>query len=104
MPVFKGMITALLHCIYRLKRPSTNWIAIAFYSGSTRYTYFDMQVSEDGKNWTTVSVNESCGVSDDFEYFDLGGVKAKYVRYKGYGNTVNGWNSVTEVQILGNQR
>ena len=83
------------------KESTVNWIAIAFYSGNVRYTYFDMQVSEDGKNWTTVSVNESCGVSDDFEYFDLGGVKAKYVRYKGYGANTESWNSITEVKVFG---
>jgi len=79
-------------------------IGVSWMSGTARqYTYI-LEISTDGKNWTKVFDGQSSGTTSWCEYTELGGKMAKYVRYKGYGNTVNGWNSVTEVQILGNQR
>ena len=75
-----------------------DYIAIAFFNGTTRRTIFDVQVSNDGKTWKTVHSNVyASGVSDDYEYFDLSGVKAQYVKICGHGNDKNAWNSITEV-------
>lgn len=57
-------------------------------------------MSEDGQNYTTVlNKQKSSGTTNEFEVFDLGGAKARYVKYMGGGNTVNMWNSVNELVL-----
>ncbi|MBQ4630223.1 MAG: discoidin domain-containing protein [Clostridia bacterium] len=86
---------------YQLKQPTVvSKIAIAFYVSAPRVSYFDMEVSMNGREWTTVSVNDSFG-TEEWEYYDLGNVKAKYIRYRGYGTSIDGWNSINEVKIFG---
>lgn len=76
-------------------------VAIAWYSGNTRASTFDIQVSGDDANWTTVFSGTSGGTSLKQEYFDFNNVAARYVRYLGHGNSVNTWNSITELDIFG---
>jgi len=86
---------------YQLKQPAiVSKIAIAFYVSTPRVSYFDMEVSMNGRDWTTVSINDSFG-TEEWEYYDLGNVKAKYIRYRGYGTSKDGWNSINEVKIFG---
>lgn len=76
-------------------------VCIAFYNGASRIAYFDLQVSDDGTNWTTVLEDgESSGTEIGFEHFDITDVEASYVRYVGHGNSDNAWNSLTEVEII----
>jgi hypothetical protein len=84
---------------YPIEKIGVSWMSAT----ARKYTY-KLEISTDGKNWTTVFDGASTGTTANCEYTELGGTKAKFVRYKGYGNTTNGWNSVTEIQILGNQR
>ncbi|WP_159886227.1 S-layer homology domain-containing protein [Paenibacillus puerhi] len=77
------------------------YIGIAFYSGSARKASFDLQVSTDGEQWTTVYSGQSGGLTSDMEAFDFPDVTARYVRYVGYGNSVNDWNSFTELHVYG---
>ncbi len=73
---------------------------IAFKSGESRVTTFAIDVSEDGVNYTTViDKMGSSGKTADYEAFDLGGTKARYIKFRGYGNTANAWNSITEIRI-----
>lgn len=76
-------------------------IAIAFYNGNSRAAYFDLEVSENGKDWIAVSSCDSSGATNDYEYFDLKNLKAKYIRYKGLGNSTGSWNSITEIKVYG---
>lgn len=76
-----------------------NCIAVAFMSGDTRKAFFDVEFSEDNKNWTSITDFTSSGQTLDYEYFDLKDTKAKYVRIHGYGNSTNTWNSITEVKL-----
>lgn len=87
---------------FTLDKPHTvNCIAIAWTNGNTRYEFFDLEVSEDGKNWESIYDLQSTGVTTDFEYFDLGDRKIQYIRYKGYGNNTSLWNSLSEVEVYG---
>ncbi|WP_190808393.1 discoidin domain-containing protein [Flagellimonas sp. S3867] len=80
-----------------------NEIQIAFYAGSIRTSTFDIQVSNDGSNWTTVQNGlVSSGVTTELESFALSNQNSRYIRYLGFGNSVNGWNSLTEVKIINN--
>ena len=70
-------------------------------NGTTRKSMFDIQISNDGTNWTTVKSVTTSGTTNDYEFYDIGGVSAKYVRLLGHGNSENGWNSITEFAVLG---
>jgi hypothetical protein len=81
---------------------SVSGVQIAFYSGNTRQSIFDIQVSGDGIAWNTVSSTiHSSGSSLALETFALTTLQnVQYVRILGHGNTVNAWNSYTEVKII----
>jgi hypothetical protein len=77
------------------------YVTIAFYSGNARQTRFDVQTSSDGTTWSnTLTGALSSGTSTVEETFDIPDTTARYVRYLGHGNTVNGWNSLTEVSLF----
>ena len=76
------------------------YIGLSFHSGSARQTIFDLQISEDGRKWTTVFSGRSSGTTNDLEAYDLQNLQGRYVKYAGHGNTINGWNSVTEAKIF----
>jgi len=80
---------------------SVSGVQIAFYSGNTRTSSFDVLVGNDGVNFTTASAGRvSSGSSLNLETFSFTAVAAKYVRILGHGNSVNAWNSYTEVKII----
>jgi len=76
-------------------------VQIAFYQGTARRSNFDIQVSTDGSSFSNVATGlQSSGTSNALETFNFSPVSAKYVRIVGHGNTVNAWNSYTEVKVL----
>ncbi len=77
-------------------------LKIAFYVGDTRVSTFDVQTSTNGTSWTTIASGlQSSGTTTALEIFDVPDVSARYVRYLGHGNSVNLWNSLTEVEAWG---
>ena len=74
-------------------------VAIAFYSGDIRRSFFDLQLSTDGVNWTMVYSGASSGSGLGLETFSFPAQLARHVRYMGYGNSASIWNSLTEVSI-----
>ena len=78
---------------------------IAYYKGASRKAYFGVEVSEDGWDYTTVISNGvSGGKTTGFEAFNLGGVRARYLKIYGYGNNSSSsasWNSITELAVSG---
>jgi len=75
-------------------------IGIAFFNGHKRSTYFDIQISTDGKVWKTVSQDlAACGFSEEMEYFDIKPTTASHIRLVCHGNSVNAWNSISEVNV-----
>ncbi|NML21758.1 DNRLRE domain-containing protein [Pseudoflavitalea sp. G-6-1-2] len=79
---------------------SVTGVQIAFYNGNTRTSTFDVLVGNDGVNWTTAATNRvSSGTTTALETFTFTPVTGKYVRIVGHGNSVNLWNSYTEVKI-----
>jgi hypothetical protein len=75
-------------------------VSIAWYSGNTRTSTFDIQVSDCCGAWTTVRSATSSGTTTAEQNFDFADVSGRYVRYLGHGNSVNGWNSLSEVSIF----
>ena len=77
-------------------------IDIAFFKGDQRSSYFDIDTSSTGSSWTRVLTDgASSGSNAGFESFDLTDSDARYVRFTGYGNSSNTWNSILEANVLG---
>jgi poly(beta-D-mannuronate) lyase len=76
---------------------------VAWYSGDTRQSTFDVLVSSSPSGpWTTLLAGRvSSGTTLALESYDVADTSARYVRLVGHGNNVNTWNSVTEVEVWG---
>ncbi|MBE7027057.1 MAG: hypothetical protein E7410_05835 [Ruminococcaceae bacterium] len=75
-------------------------VYFSFMQGEKRKYKFDIDVSDDGINFTSViKGGETSGTYPvgNLEGFDLGGASGRYVRYRGHGNSVNMWNSLVEI-------
>jgi hypothetical protein len=77
------------------------WIRIAFLNGDTRTSTFDVQLSSNASTWTTVYSGTSSGTTTALETYNFSNASARYVRIVGHGNSVNLWNSITEVEVWG---
>ena len=76
--------------------------AVAVYQGDTRTQNLDVRVSTDRVGWTEVARVTSSGSSLELERWDLAtGAPARWVRVVGRGNSINAWNSLTEVLLCG---
>ena len=71
----------------------------AWMSGDERIQYFDMQVSNDGQNWTTLFSGESSGETDGNECYMVENTQAKYVRLLVHGNSTSSWTSLLEFAV-----
>ncbi len=90
--------------IIELDQPSkVDYLNIAYYKGNERRAYFAYQYSEDGHNWVGSKTKTSSGTTADFEIFDLANSTeiTKYVKIICGGNTVNDWNSISEIEVYG---
>jgi hypothetical protein len=75
-------------------------VDIAFYNGNTRTAIFDVLLSNDALTWrTALASNVSSGTTTALQNFDFPDWPARYVRIVGHGNSVNNFNSFTEVVI-----
>lgn len=81
---------------------SLSGVDIAFFKGNERNSYFQVQSSDDGSNWTTrLGTTTSSGNSLENEAFDFSSdVSARYFRIVGFGNSSNTWNSLTNVEFV----
>ncbi len=76
------------------------YVGIAQYGGTDgKQAIFELEVSQDGENWTKVWEGKASGTTVSMEPYDMKNTTAKYVRYHGYGRTNSMWNSITEVKI-----
>ncbi|GIP34849.1 Ig-like domain-containing protein [Paenibacillus sp. J2TS4] len=76
-------------------------VSLAWYNGDTRISYFNIEASTDGEQWTKVHNGSSSGNTKDHEVYPINPVEARYVRINGFGNNQNMWNSITETGIYG---
>ncbi len=73
-------------------------LMMAFLNGTTRKEIFRIEYSEDGKSFKECFDGTSSGTSSDYESFDVGCVKARYIKVSFYGNSSgSNWVSVTEL-------
>lgn len=82
-------------------------VDIAFYNGTVRNSYFDVQVSDDGWSFEDVLTGQqSSGQTNEMErYYMSGSPSARFVRIICNGNSQGGanWNSITELRAVGTQ-
>jgi hypothetical protein len=72
---------------------------VAVYQGNGRQNHFDVQVSSDNMTWTNALTGASTSLGLTEQTFDFPVRAARWVRYFGHGNTVNLWNSLTEINV-----
>ncbi|WP_160061062.1 polysaccharide lyase family 7 protein [Psychromonas sp. L1A2] len=82
---------------------SVKELAVRWYKGSERSSYFDIHTSTNNNNWTSVlSGGISSGGDSSYETIDVTDTEARYVRVTGNGNSEgSNWNSIVETKILG---
>ena len=73
--------------------------AISYYQGTKRDSYYDILISEDGVNYTTVFEGATSGLTDNYEVFDTP-LRFRYFRLVGHENSTGRWNSPTEIAFL----
>ncbi|WP_171633095.1 Ig-like domain-containing protein [Paenibacillus plantarum] len=78
-----------------------NKVEIAWYNGTTRRAFFDIEVSQDGVQWNWIYRGEASGVTDNFEVFAFpANATARYVKVWTTGNSTGGlFNSIKEMRI-----
>lgn len=80
--------------------------AIAWFKGGERKSKFEIQISEDGKEYTKALDAETAGLTDQMEKYEFAPIRGKYVRVYCKGNNSASstlWNSLLEVEIYGNK-
>jgi hypothetical protein len=82
---------------------TVSFIKIAWYSGDTRSTTFDIQVASSPTGpFTNIATGlVSSGTSIALEQYELPDTNIRYVRIVGHGNSSNAWNSISETEIWG---
>ncbi|GAE26469.1 F5/8 type C domain protein [Halalkalibacter wakoensis JCM 9140] len=74
-------------------------VGIAWHDGDERKASFQIELSEDGVQWHAVYTGESSGNTRFIEAYQFEPTTARYIRIVNNGNTVNNWNSITQVLI-----
>ncbi|MBO5370314.1 MAG: heparinase II/III family protein, partial [Clostridia bacterium] len=74
-------------------------VIMAFMSGKGRFYNIKMSVSDDNDSYKQVYSGTSGGETDDYEKFDIGLQKARYIKIEGAGHKEGTWNSWTEIAI-----
>lgn len=78
-------------------------VDVAFYSGASRRSFFDVEISTDGASFATVLEGcESSGLTNEMERYKFDAAQARYVRLMCNGNSQGGdnWNSITEARVF----
>ncbi|CAM4164959.1 polysaccharide lyase family 7 protein [Vibrio neonatus] len=78
-------------------------VAIKWFKGDSRSSYFHIDTSKDNHHWTPVlEGGMSSGDSSGYENVDVDDSNARYVRITGEGNSDSSeWNSIVETKIYG---
>ena len=74
-------------------------VDVAFYSGDSRISYFDIELSNDNKTFRKIlSDQHSSGKTNEMERYKFPVQNARYIRLVCNGNSANDWNSITELR------
>ncbi|UKS26877.1 carbohydrate binding domain-containing protein [Paenibacillus sp. HWE-109] len=78
---------------------SVSELAVAWYNGTKRQAYFDVDVSLDGVSWVAAGSFTSSGTTDDYETYPITPTSARYVRFWGKGTSTGIINSIKEITV-----
>lgn len=76
-------------------------VGLGFYRGDERTHTFDIETSEDGTAWVKMLDRATSALTLDVQHFGFPDVQARFVRFVGHRNSINGWNSVSEFRVFG---
>ncbi|MEN6640964.1 MAG: discoidin domain-containing protein [Armatimonadia bacterium] len=82
------------------RRATVKGIGIQWHQGATRQAKFALETSTDGATWKKVFEGVSSGKSEGLETYAFDPHEVQYVRFHGYGNTVNQWNSLVHFRVI----
>lgn len=85
-----------------------NHFKLSVKNGIENNAYFEVYASQDGIDWELVmGQEESCGLSEDYQVFDLPSTKAEttfnYFKLVGQGTSNDNVNSYSELKLYANQ-
>lgn len=78
-------------------------IGVAVWKANERLTRYDIAVSDDKTNWTTIYSGSNTVKTDTVELKNITPVSARYVKIIGHGNSVNNYTNILEFAILQNK-
>lgn len=78
-----------------------NTVRLAWYRGDVRSSRFEIKAGTTATSLTTIHSGSTAGHTLALEDHDVVDSTARFVSVVGYGNTVNAWTSITEVEICG---
>lgn len=76
-------------------------VNIAWFKGNQRTSSFTLSARSNSGNWIEVFSGSASGSTLALESIDITDIQADTLRYTGFGNSSNNWNSVTELEIEG---
>jgi hypothetical protein len=77
-------------------------IATAWFEGDQSTTSFDLALSEDGGTYTTILTSEqTSGITESFEHFDIADTVARFVRITSYGRNSSNTTALLEAAVFG---
>jgi heparin/heparan-sulfate lyase len=75
-------------------------VGIKWHQGATRQAKFAVETSADRATWKRVFEGASSGTASELETYAFEPHPARFVRFLGFGNTVNAWNSIVHFRVL----
>ncbi len=75
-------------------------VGIRWHQGQQRQARFAIETSLDQQTWQRVYEGTSSGRSAELETYRFTPHDARYVRFVGFGNSVNRWNSLVHFRVL----
>jgi hypothetical protein len=75
-------------------------VGITWHLGAGRKAKFTLETSTDGKTWEKVFDGSSSGTTADMERYAFPPREIRRLRFRGFGNTSNNWNSLVHFRVL----
>lgn len=75
-------------------------VGIHFMNGAARVASFAIDVTKPDGTTVRVLDGKSSGKSNEMEFFEFDEVDANMIRFYGFGNTLNDWNSIVSFKLL----
>ena len=75
-------------------------VGIVWHQGAGRQAKFALETSADGITWQRVFDGASSGTTAGMERYEFAPRKIRKIRFHGFGNTINDWNSIVHFRIL----